>query len=71
MGGGCFAKEGKDIKSGTEFKVTFTFLINQSVSKFQIILMSLSFKAEKKVKKQKKKKKREDYVQRKKNPREL
>ena len=55
MGGGCIAKERKEIESvtesGTEFEITFTFLINKNVSKLQIILMSLSFKAEKKDKK--------------------
>ena len=66
MGGWCVAKERKEIESvtesGTEFEITFTFLINKNVSKLQIILMSLSFKAEKKVKKQEKK--REDDLQR-------
>ena len=55
MGGGCVAKERKETESltesETEFEMTFIFLINKNVSKLQIILMSLSFKAEKKVKK--------------------
>ena len=46
MGGGCVAKERKEIKSVTESGTEFDFLINQNVSKHQIILMSLSFKAE-------------------------
>ena len=54
MGGGYVAKERKKIESrtesGTEFEITFIFLINQNVSKPQIFL-SLSFKAEKKEKK--------------------
>mgnify|MGYP001794119199 CR=1 FL=1 len=58
MGGGCVVKEKKEIESkiesGTEFEITF-FLINQNVSKPQIVLTSLSFKAEKKGKKQEKK----------------
>ena len=62
MGGGCVAKERKEIESvtesGTEFEITFIFLINKNVSKLQIILMSLSFKAEKKSKKAKKEKRR-------------
>ena len=57
-GRGCVAKERKEIESvtesGTEFEITF-FLINQNVSKLPIMLMSLSFKAEKKGKKAKKK----------------
>ena len=69
MGGRCVAKERKEIESITEsraeFEITFIFLINKNVSKFQISLMSLSFKAEKKVKKQKRK--REDDLQREKN----
>ena len=60
MGGGCVAKERKEIESvtelGTEFEITFIFLINKNVSKLQIILMSLSFKAEKKGKKARKEK---------------
>ena len=60
MGGGCVAKERKEIESvtesGTEFDITFIFLINKNVSKLQIILMSLSFKAEKKGKKVRKEK---------------
>ena len=55
MGGGCVAKERKEIESVTEFEITFMFLINKNVSKLQIILMSLTFKAEKKVKKQERK----------------
>ena len=62
MGGGCVATERKEIESvtesGTEFEITFIFLINQNVSKLQTILMSLSFKAEKKNKKAKKEKRR-------------
>ena len=63
MGGGCVAKERKEIgsvtESGTEFEITFiVYLINQNVSKFQIILVSLSFKAEKKGKKARKEKRR-------------
>ena len=56
MGGGCVAKEKKEFESvtesGTEFEIawTFFFLINQNVSELQIILMSIRFKAEKKVK---------------------
>ena len=58
MRGGCVAKERKEIKSvtesGTESEITWTllffFLINQNALKLQIILISLSFKAEKKVK---------------------
>ena len=60
MGGGCVAKERKEIESvtesGTEFEITFIFLINKNVSKLQIILMLLSFKAEKKGKKARKEK---------------
>ena len=55
MGGGCVAKEWKEIESvtesGTEFEINYIFLINKKVLKLQIILMSLSFKAEKKGKK--------------------
>ena len=44
MGGGCVAKERKEIESGTEsgteFKITFSFLINKNVSKLQNVLMS-------------------------------
>ena len=51
MGGGCVAKERKEIESetesGTEFEITFIFLINKNVSELQINLISLSFKAEK------------------------
>ena len=58
--GNCVAKERKEIESvtesGTEFEITFIFLINKNVSKLQIILMSLSFKAEKKGKKARKEK---------------
>ena len=61
-GRGCVAKERKEIESvtesGTEFEITFIFLINQNVSKPQIILMSLSFKAEKNGKKARKEKRR-------------
>ena len=60
MGGRCVAKERGKIESvtesGTEFEITFIFLINKTVSKLQIILMSLSFKAEKRVKRQEKRK---------------
>ena len=50
MGGECVAKERKEIESvtesGTEFEITGTFfLINQSVSKLQIILSLTSFRA--------------------------
>ena len=70
MEGGCVAKERKEIESVTEsggngIRKNFYFLINQNVSKPQIILMPLSFKAEKKSKKQLKK--REDDLQREKN----
>ena len=41
---------------GTEFEITFIFLINKNVSKLQIILMFLSFEAEKKGKKARKEK---------------
>ena len=51
---------------GNRIRNNFPFLINQNVSKLQIILMFLSFKAEKKIKKQEKK--REDDLQRGKNP---
>ena len=58
MGGRCVAKERKEIESvtesGTAFEITFIFLIKGNVSKLQIILMSLSFKAEKKARKEKK-----------------
>ena len=56
MGGGCVAKEWKEIESvtesGTEFEITFIFLINKNVSKLQIIL-----KLRKKVKSKKGKEK--------------
>ena len=39
---------------GNRIRNNFYFLINQNVSKLQIILMSLSFKAEKKARKEKK-----------------
>ena len=71
MGAGCVAKERKEIESvmesGTESEITWTlfFLINQNVLKLQIILMSLSFKAEEKSKKSEIKKKSEDDLQRK------
>ena len=56
MGGGCVAKERKELnrisnRIGNRNRNNYYFLINQNVSKPQIILMSLSFKAEKKVKK--------------------
>ena len=47
---------------GNRIRSNFYFLINQNVSKLQITLMSLRFKAEKRVKKQEKK--REDDLQR-------
>ena len=47
---------------GNRIRNNFYILINQNVSELQIILMSLSFKAEKKGKKAKKK--REDNLQR-------
>ena len=62
MGGRCVAKERKEIESltelGTQFEITFIFLINKNVLKLQIILMSLSFKAEKKGKNTRKEKRR-------------
>ena len=61
MGVGCVAKEMKETESGTEFEITFIFLIKQNVSKLQIILMSLSFKAEKKGKNAKKRKEKMIY----------
>ena len=55
-------RQGKERnRIGNRFRNNFCFLINQNVSKLQIILMSLSFKAEKKGKKAKKK--RRDYLQ--------
>ena len=70
MGGGCDAKERKEIESVTEsgnrIRNNFFFLINQYISKLQIILMYLRFKAEKKGNKPKKK--REDDLQRGKTP---
>ena len=83
MGGGCVAKERKEIESktesgtesGTEFEITFIFWYTKmsQVSKLKVIQMSLSFKAEKKGKKAKNKinkkreKKKEDDLQRGKN----
>ena len=52
---------------GNQIRNNFYFLISQNVSKPQIILISLSFKAEKKVKRQERK--REDDLQRKKKER--
>ena len=43
---------------GNRIRNNFYLLINQNVSKLQIILMSLSFKAEKKVKQARKEKRR-------------
>ena len=53
MGGGCIAKERKEIESvtesGTTLKITWTFFFdNQNVSKLQIILLSFSLKLRKK-----------------------
>ena len=67
MGGRRVAKERKEIESvtesGTEFEITFTFLIIKNVTKLQIILMYSSFKAEKKCKKARKEKRRIHGIQ--------
>ena len=55
---------------GNGIRNNFYFLINQNVSKLQIILMSISFKAEKKGKKARKEKRRW-FTAGKKNSREL
>ena len=55
-------RQGKERnRIGNRIRNNFYFLINQNVSKLQIMLTSLSFKAEKKGKKQEKK--REDDLQ--------
>ena len=56
IGGGYVAKERKEIESG----------LNQNVSKLQIILISLSFKAEKKKYKSKKRKEKMVHSEKKK-----
>ena len=52
IGRGCVADERKEIASGTEFEITYS-LIHQNISKLQIMLTPLSFKAEKKARKEK------------------
>ena len=55
-GRGRMYRQGKESSNriGNRIRNNFYFLINQNVSKLQIILMSLSFKAKKKGKKNKK-----------------
>ena len=59
IGGRLVAKERKEIESltesGTEFEITFIFDKPKNFSKLKIMLLSLSFKAEKKGKKRKEK----------------
>ena len=66
MGGGvcCQGKERNRISNriGNQIRNNFYFLINQNVSKLQIILMSLNFKDEGK------KAKKKDDLQREKKP---